>query len=196
MQSRNNQIEELKTILKAAKTDLYIDGKLNRVLSRDLIDALAIIGKEKLHELSKEVYGLLDSPNVVARETAVTTLGLISCLHLPDFKETAYKIWLEDKDQNVQQSALAAWASYYIRTKNPEVLKTLYKILIDESYPVDHRRTAMQDIFSVSGESSNFYDPFKSRHFYMVSSHAEFNQKVDWTEIKAIMKKYAPDGLL
>jgi len=196
MQSRNNQIEELRTILKLAKTDLYIGGKLNRTLSSDLIDALAFIGKERLYALSKEVYELLDSPNVVARETVVTTLGLISCLHLPEFKETAYKFWLEDEDANVREAALSAWSSYYTDTKDPEVLKALYKILIDENYSVDHRRTAMEYIFFVSREPSNFYDPFKSRHFYMVSSYEDFNQKVDWNEIKAIMKKYVPDALL
>lgn len=196
MQYRNNEIEELRKILKSAKTDLYIDGKLNRSLSSDLIDTLAFVGKARLYELSNEVYQLLDSVNAVARETVVTTLGLISCLHLPAFKETAYRIWLEDKDENVRQSALATWASYYEGTKNPDVLKTLYKVLVDENYPVDHRRTAMQDIFHVSREPSNFYNAFKSRHFYMAASHAEFNQKVDWNEIKAIMKKYAPDALL
>lgn len=40
------------------------------------------------------------------------------------------------------------------------------------------------------------YDPFSSDHFYMLSSHAELNQKIDWNEIRAIMKKYAPDALL
>jgi hypothetical protein len=29
----------------------------------------------------------------------------------------------------------------------------------------------------------------------MLSSHEEFNQKVDWDEIKKIMKKYAPEAL-
>lgn len=196
MQSKNAEIESLRKTLKLAKTDLYVNGKLNRSLFSDSLSAVSLIGKDKIYELSKEVYDLLDSLDGVIRETVVTTLGLITCLHLPKFKETAYKVWLEDEDENVRQAALAAWTSYYTDTKNPTVLKILYKILIDENYPVDHRRTAMQYIFYVSQEPSNFYDPFKSKHFYMVSSHEEFNQKVDWNEIKSIMKKYAPDVLL
>lgn len=197
MQSRNEEIEELRKFLQSsAKIDLYRNGTLDAELASDIVDALSLIGKEKFHELSKEVYALLNSSNGVVRDTVVTTLGLSSRLHLPEFKETAYTIWLQDEDSNVQEAALAAWASYYNGTKNPEVLKILYKILINESYPVEHRRTAMQEVFSVSGEPSNFYNPFKSRHFYMLSSHAELNQKIDWNEIKAIMKKYAPDALL
>lgn len=195
MQSRNNQIEGLRKTLILAKTDLYREGKLNRPLSSDLLNALSLIGKEKIYELSKEVYGLLDSPNDVVRDEVVLTLGLISRLHLPEFKEIAYKIWLEDLDANVRKAALVAWSSYYAGTKNPAVLKILYRILIDENYPVDHRRNAMQSIFSVSGEPSSFYKPFQSKHFYMLASHEAFNQKVDWNEIRAIMKKYAPDAL-
>ncbi len=195
MQSRNKQINELRKTLQLAKTNLYIDGKLNRPLSSDLIDALSSIGKEKIYELTKEVYELLDTPNVVARESVVTTLGLISCLHLPEFKETAYKMWLEDADNIVKGAALRAWASYSNATRNPQTLKVLYKILVDESYPVEHRLDAMAYIFFVSQEPSNFFNPFQSRHFHMVSSHQEFNQKVDWNEIKAIIKKYAPDAL-
>jgi hypothetical protein len=197
MQSRNTVIEELREILIFAKTHLYQNGRCNVELSDHTVEVLIIIGKEQVYELSNEMYDLLDSDDEVVRETVVETLGATTGLNLPEFKETAYKIWLEDKDENVRQSALATWASYYIGSKNPEVLKILYKILVDENYPIDHRRTAMQKIFSVSGEPSNFYNPFdKSKHFYMVSSHIELNQKIDWNEIKAIMKKYVPDALL
>ena len=195
MQSRNEEIDFFRKTLKLAKTDLYINGKLNRELFSESISILSLIGKEKTYELSKEVYDLLDSLDEVVRETVVQTLGASTGLSLPEFKETAYKMWLEDEDANVRKAALIAWASYYGGTKNPAVLKILYKILVDESYPIDHRRTAMEDIFTVSGEPSNFYNPFKSRQFYMLSSHAELNEKIDWNEIKAIMKKYAPDVL-
>ncbi|HEV2524690.1 MAG TPA: HEAT repeat domain-containing protein [Gammaproteobacteria bacterium] len=196
MQSRNEEIEFFRKTLKLAKTDLYINGKLNRTLFSESISALSLIGKEKIYELSKEVSDLLDSSDEVVRETVVQTLGASTGLSLPEFKETAYKMWLEDEDANVRESALDAWSSYYKGTRNPEVLKILYKILIDENYPVDHRCEAMQDIFYVSQEPSNFYNPFNSRHFYMLASHEDFNQKVDWNEMKAIMKKYAPDALL
>ena len=196
MQPRNEQIECFRKTLKLAKTDLYISGKLNRPLFSESISALSLIGKEKIYDLSNEVYDLLGCSDEVIRETVVTTLGLICFLHLPEFKEKAYQVWLEDEDANVREAGLAAWSSYYAGTKNPDVLKILYKILVDESYPVDHRREAMQDIFSVSHEPSNFYEPFKSRCFYMLKSHEDFNQKVDWNEMKAIMKKYAPDALL
>lgn len=102
---------------------------------------------------------------------------------------------LEDEDENVREAALAAWKAYYAGTKNPAALKILYKILIDETYPVEHRRTAMQGIFSVTHEFPNFYDPFISRSFYMLTSHEDLNQKIDWNEVQAIMKKYAPDAL-
>jgi len=196
MQSRNEEIEVFRKTLKLAKTDLYQNGKCNVELSCDTVDVLSLIGKEKIYELSREVYDLLDSSDEVVRGTVVETLGASTGLSLPEFKEIAYKMWLQDEDADVREAALIAWASYYHGTKNPKVLKILYKILMDETYPVEHRRTAMQSIFLVSNEPSNFYDPFKSRNFYMLSSHAELNQKIDWNEIKAIIKKYAPDAFL
>ena len=126
---------------------------------------------------------------------AITTLGLSTRLHLPEFKDVAYKIWLEDKDDIVKNAALRSWVSYYSNTKNAEILKKLYRILMDENYAIDHRRVAMQEIFYVAGERPKFYDPFQDRHLYMLNSHEEFNQKIDWDEIKAIMKKHAPDAI-
>lgn len=196
MQSRKQQIEKLRKILKLAEVELFEKETTDdRELFRETLHVFSVIGKEKLYELTSELFKFLDCRNSVLRSNAITTLGLSTRLHVPEFKDVAYRIWLEDKDDIVKGAALSAWASYYHATRNPEVLKTLYKILIDESYSVEHRRNAMEEIFYVSQEPSKFYEPYRSRDFYMLSSHQDFNQGVDWEEMKNIMKKYAPNIL-
>lgn len=201
MQVRTDDIKALRDILSVAKSIFCINFKAdpfhsNRDIYGDALSAFSMIGKEKIYELAPDVYQFLNCNDKVFRETAVTTLGLSTRLHLPEFKDMAYKIWLEDKDSIVKDSALSAWASYYDDTQDLNVLTILYKILIDENYLIKYRLSAMQCIFHVSGEKSTFYNPYKSKHFYMARSHEEFNQKVDWDEIKAIMGKHAPNALI
>lgn len=200
MQSRVDDIKALTDILKLAKLTFCKDDNFDRTrhkqLYRDTLSSFSFIGKEKIYELAPDVYQFVNCENTVLREAAITTLGLSTRLHLPEFKDISYKIWLKDKDNTVRNAALCAWASYYNDTNDPIVLTILYKILIDENYLIKYRLSAMQCMFHVSGERSSFYNPFQSKHFYVVKSHEEFNQKVDWEEIRAIMKKYAPDALL
>lgn len=200
MSDRAQQIKALKDILITAKSIFCkndnFDRKKYKWLYRDTLDAFSYIGKEKFYELAPYVNQFIKCPNIVLKEAAIVTLGLSTRLHLPEFKDVAYKIWLEDKDDIVKNAALRSWASYYNNTKNSEILKKLYRILMDENYAIDHRRVAMQDIFYVAGETPKFYDPFQDRHLYMLNSHEEFNQKIDWDEIKAIIKKYAPGALI
>lgn len=201
MQSRNQEIEAFRKTFKLAKTELYNkDSGVNMPLCDDLLSALSLTSKYRLHELAKDVYALLDTANEVIRQTVLETLVFIGS-QIPELKETAYKIWLEDEDKNVREAALGAWASCYYNTQNPEALKILYKILMDEKYSVSHRVMAMKEIFFISQEPSRFFDPFDSWHFSMnskneiLTDHKKFNDMVDWGEIKAIMKKYAPDAL-
>lgn len=199
MQSRDDNIKALRDILKLAKLTFCDKGleitNENGWIYDDALSTFSMIGKEKLYELAQDVYQFLNCNDRVFRGTAVTTLGLSTRLHLSDFKNVAYEIWLGDKDDTVRNAALRVWASYYDNTKDPEVLKFLYKIRMDEAINVNYRLSAMEYIFDVSGEKSTFYDPYKSKHFYMVNSHKEFNQKVNWDEMREIMKKYAPEAL-
>ena len=200
MQSRTDNVKALRDILTVAKSifckDDNFDRKRHKELYRDTLSSFSYIGKEKIYELSPYVNEFTKCPNTVLREAAVTTLGLSTRLHLPEFKDIAYKIWLEDNDSIVRNAALRAWTSYYSNSQNKEVLKTLYKILLNENYSIADRRVAMQDIFYVSGETPKFYDPFQDKHLYLLKSHEEFNQKIDWDEIRAIMGKYAPNALI
>lgn len=199
MQSRTDDIKALRDILKLAKLT-FCDKELeitneNSWIYDDALSAFSMIGKEKIYELASDIYQFLKCGDEVLRKKAVTTLGLSTRLHLSEFKDIAYKIWLEDESNSVRNAALRAWTSYYSNTQNKEVLKKLYKILLNENYSVADRRIAMQDIFYVSGEIPKFYDPFQDRHLYTLNSHEEFNQKIDWDEVRSIMKKYAPDAL-
>ena len=200
MQSRTDDVKALRDILKLAKLTFCDKGleitNENGWIYDDALSAFSMTGKEKIYELASDVYQFLKCDDEVLRKKAVTTLGLSTRLHLPEFKEVAYKIWLEDKDDGVRDAALRAWSSYYHNTQDRIVLKILYKILTNEKYSVASRHSALVEIFHTSQEPSDNYKRYNKKDFFMIRSNEEFNQKVDWNEIRSIMKKYAPDALL
>ncbi len=196
MSSRKEHINSIRKILNSVDAQLEIEGEFNWPFYEILMDTIFAIEKEKIYELVPDLYKLLEHPLRDIREEVVYVLGLITRLHVPEFRDRAFQIWLEDKDNMVKEAALHVWATYYLGTKNANALKVLYDILVDESYPVDFRSTAMQEIFTVTQEPSNFYDPFQSRQFFDHKlTHEKLNALIDWKEIEGIMKKHAPEAL-
>jgi len=198
MEVSKEDIQAIKHALELAREEFCIKKNditnVNRVIFRDALSCFSMIGKEKLYELVPQVTFFLSCCNFVLRETAVITLGLSSRLHLPEFRETAYKIWLEDEDDYVKEAALRTWVCYYHDTQDPEILKILYQILKNEKHSVLVRVDALNGIFRVSKEEPTFYDPDLSS-FFQIETHQELNNKIDWDEVTNVMKTYAPEAL-
>jgi len=198
MEVSREDIQAIRQALELAREEFCIKKNditnVNRVIFRDALGCFSMIGKEKLYELVEEVKSFLSCCDFGLRESAVVTLGLSSRLHLPEFRETVYKIWLEDKDDYVKEAALRSWISYYDNSQNVKVLKTLYSILTNENYTVDARMDALEGIFSVSGEEPTFYVLYSS-YFFDITTHEEIKDRIDWDKVNNLMKKYAPEAL-
>lgn len=195
MQVSNEDIRAIRQALDLAREEFCIKKhemtNENVIIYDDALSCFSMIGKEKLYELVEEVKSFLSCCDFGLRESAIVTLGLSSRLHLPEFRETAYKIWLEDEDDYVKEAALRSWISYYDNTQNVEVLKTLYSILTNENYTVDARKDALDGIFYVSAEKVTFH----IQSFHKITTHQELNDKIDWDEVTNVMKRYAPEAL-
>ncbi len=194
MYKRSKQIDTLRSLLKLAAVHKFGEDRHSRNLMNELLDAFSVIDEEKIYELVPEIKELLKSPEFVIRDTAIETLGMPTRLHLPEFRDEAYKIWLEDENPMVRSSALFVWGAYYLGSKDPKVLKIFYKILTDENYPVDQRLIAFENIFRVTQEPSKVYHPYGMKHFrFPENTPEEFKAKIDWKEVEDIMRKYAPE---
>jgi len=198
MQVTKEDIKVIRQALELAREEFCIKKrdltKDNIKLLRDALSSFRMIGLEKLYEFVPEVTPFLSSCNSALRESAVDTLGSPFSLHLPEFRETAYQIWLEDQDDCVKESALRSWICYYHGTKDSEVLKTLYSILKNEKHPVLVRIDALNGIFRVSGEEPTFYE-LDISSLIQLDSNQELNDEIDWDEVTKVMKRYAPKAL-
>ena len=154
------------------------------------LEAISMINQYQIIELSNLVQKIMEIKEL--KSLAVESLGF--WLQVPCFKEQAYKMFLEDPDPEIKYTALLSWASYYVGTKNPIVLKKLYMILINDKYPVPIRSIALTGILKVS--------TFKYKHDYLsmanlmnITSKEIFFEQVNWQVIMKIMKIYAPKAL-
>ena len=155
---------------------------------------ISMIGTKQIYELTDELYKIMDSVKIL-RNNVIFVLGFSSHLHLPQFMDKAYDIFLKDSDPDTKFTALQVWISYYYNSQDPGVLKELYKILIDENYNRDIRITALSGIFEVRG-----FFPSADKKIYIANlmncrTPKEFNDRVDWEEITKVLKKHAPNAL-
>jgi hypothetical protein len=154
---------------------------------------LTNIGKDKIYELTEEVYLYLDDPYSEFRAEAVKTLGWNTRLGIDEFcKNQAFKIWEQDPDEDVRRAALGAWGNYYSMTKNKDVLQKLYDILVSEEYSCRTRAWALEDFLHVS---SHFERPGGGYDIFALGDledHEEFNKAVDWNRVSQIMTECVP----
>ena len=199
MSNETKTVAELRETLQQLKTDLIDDDNVDYNLFGDALSALAGIGKSHLIEFKNEVYELLDFWQEDIRSEAIATLGFDTRLGVSkaEFADKAYEIWKNDPSDSVKRTALTIWSGYYIRTKDNRVLTELYKILKDDTFGIGIRTVAYIGVFDVVKEGyPASYEPFATSTKLLKSANKkEFESKVDWDAIHAIMKKYAPEAL-
>ena len=165
---------------------------LIEIVTSNAMSILSIAGKEELYDLVPEMLELLNSWNSFFRQLSVSNLGF--WLRIPEFKDIAYEIFINDEDDSVKFSALQSWISYYVDTKNSLILEELYKVLINDNYEESIRYISLNGIFKVADIKPIFYDIGTSK-FMKCQTPEEFNSKVDWQEVTSLLKKYAPNAL-
>lgn len=186
-------IPEMKAILQQAALRKADESDRSwRNITLNAIKILSIAGKRGLYELVPELYKLIDHWDSNLRQPAVANLGW--WLKVPEFKDRAYEIFMNDEDGHTASSALASWVSHYIDTKDAFVLEELYKALINDNLCIYVREAALSGIFEVIGIKSKFYDGYTSD---LIKCHSpkEFNSKVEWKEVTELLRQYAPNAL-
>lgn len=196
MSAKTEIIESIRKTLSNAKSGLYdAAGNADRKLFKETLSAFSLIKEYNLTILSKEVYQLLESDEPLIRQDAVATLGFTTRLHLPEFRDKAYEIFLNDPDDSVKATALNAWTGYYFKSNNRDVLKILYNILIDNSNYASIRDIAYHGIFTTIDDLFTTSNEITRKNLLRYKNPEEFNQHIDWQELEAIMRKYAPEAL-
>jgi hypothetical protein len=193
--SDKKRISSLRALLKRGKNAARENGGWfeDLELHSAIGDALIDIGKDGIYELTDEVYLYLDDPFSDFRAEAVKTLGWNTRLGIDEFcKSRAFKIWEQDPDEDVKRVALAAWSNYYARTKNKDVLKILYDIVILKEYSCIIRAWALHGLLNVS---DRFARPGKGHEILAMGDlddNEKFNKAVDWNRINCIMTECVP----
>ena len=154
MSNKLQQAEALKKIFEKVKyCSIDKDGYLEDFnFASDLDEALFNVGKEKIYELKDEVYPYLNNIDPSFRETAIRALGFGwgKGLNLPEFRDIAYKMWLNDPNDRVKEAALDEWITYYAGSKEPVILKCLYNIIYSNQCTIHARVVALLGFIEVA----------------------------------------------
>ena len=224
MSSKFQQTETLKQILEQAKlTPRDQKGYFKDYnFSGDLGDALFYIGKGKIYELKDEIFPYLKDADPSLRETAVRALGRSwgKGLNLPEFKDMAYEIWLNDPDNGVKEAAIDEWITYHVGSKDPIILKYLYNIVYSDQHTIHTRVVALLGIMEVANaveSAQEVHDIFAleelagdtSKISHKENDRTEKVERMDienikmfnaainkghyYNKINSIMKKYVPN---
>lgn len=196
MLEKNAEIKRLKDIFIKAKTAPrdeagYFDDLDFHV---EVGSAIVAVGKMKIYELKDELYLFLTDQYAPFRQDAINSLGRSINLMLPTFRDRAYEIWLNDPDENVKIEALSTWVGYFLESRNPEVLKILYNVIINRKSSVRIRKNAIFSLTWVAGK--NFIDEHGNRDIMFsldTDDPEEFGKWVDWSLVINIMKISIPD---
>lgn len=114
----------------------------------EVYNALIKIGKGFHKELKEEIIPFLHHSNIELRSGAIRVLGFY--WRLPEYKEVAWEIYKNDKDNWVRAGALMTWIGYSENSADKDVLKTLFQILNDNNENEYVRQEAYRGIFVVS----------------------------------------------
>ncbi len=193
---RDTEIKALKAVfVQANNTSRREDHRFSdRDLYWDVAGALIDIGKKQFYELKNEVRFYLNDPYAEFRAEAVRTLGWNTRLGDHDFqKNEAYKIWLEDPDEEVKVAALSSWGTYYVATKDVWVLKILYNILKTKNkYSNRIKAHALDSFLDVADAMSSPSEGYEILALSELETSEEFNNAVNWPRLHEIMKIYVP----
>jgi hypothetical protein len=111
--------------------------------------ALIRIGKEFHLELEAEVVPFLGSDNPDLRSAAIRVLGFY--WNLPAYRERAAEMVRSEPDADARSVAIMAWSSYYVDTKDVEVLRTLHALTLDTSQRLPVGSAAYRGMMVVAG---------------------------------------------
>lgn len=108
--------------------------------------ALIALGKAGLRQHEKRIAGYLDETDSGLRSAAIRVLAFY--WRLPAYRKTAESMML-DQDAHVRAVAVMSWASYGFHTRDQDILRHLYQILVDDNQPRQVRDAAYGSFFSV-----------------------------------------------
>ena len=166
---------------------------IDRGLDKRLTLAIKSAGTQHYHQFVKEIWRYLKSRDEYLMTEAILALGCKSRLHIPEFRDVAYDIWKNYKEQNefscMKRIASSIWFSYYENTNSQEALTILYKILTENSV-VDMRLQAYVGILVVCDDPGDLAEINNQQE---EMSHEGINQKVDWECLNKLMEMHAPE---
>ncbi len=195
MSVRADDVEAVRKIFEKAKhTPRDAEGHFEDFkLEGEVYGALMDVGEKKIYELKDEAYKYLDDPLPKYRKEAAIALGWGGNLMVPEFKDKAYEMWLNDPVENVRVAAFVAWAVYYNYTADPKVLQYLYNIIRSHQYTIEVRTYAILALIEVSGEEPLPCEGINVLEMAELENQDELTKAIDWDRINYIMKKYVPN---
>jgi hypothetical protein len=163
----------------------------------DAYNAMSVVEKHGYVELIPYLYHFIDDPDEYLREKAVQSFRGFGHAQIPEFREIAFNIWNNKNEENcIRYSAFSLWCDSYQITKDPQVLKILYRILKDKNVESALRSGALTGIMQVIGDGQRciiahnlWLDIFDIKDPY------EFDTKINWEEVDYIMNYHAPEFL-
>ena len=142
----------------------------------DIYDALIDIGKGGLESLAEAVAPFLTHRKGFLRGAAIRVLAFY--WQLPEYRETAERMWRSDHDEEVQGIALMGWAQYAAGSKDPAIQRILIDLLLDSDAGEELRAQAWMSLVSVAGI------PHAQRPEYARYGHVD--EDVDWDLVERL----------
>ncbi len=81
---------------------------------------------------------------------------------------------------------------YYSETKNANVLKKIYEILVSEEYSCEVRTWALRLLLDVSNSLIMLKDNYFIFDLNEIKDREEFDKAVDWERVNRVMKECVP----
>ncbi len=146
--------------------------------------ALITIGKKGLDGFRQDVLHLINHENADIRTQALRVMTFY--WKEPDFEQVAFSAITKDPDPDCREHALSYWATYYKGTAEKSALRTLAKLVADQTLPITFRAVAVRQFYRVryplvfSGE----YSEALGDSLYSAANEAEFEKLVPMNEIQ------------
>lgn len=108
--------------------------------------AMISIGKAGLKQHEKRIAGYLNETDDDLRSAAIRVLAFY--WRLPTYRDVAASM-MRDESEHVRGVAVMSWAAYSLHSRDPDTLRTLYQILVDDNQSRGVRGIAYSCFFTV-----------------------------------------------